>query len=48
MSELPLSLKRTRFAQLGPLTRISFGIILSFASASLFAWLIVCFLSALI
>jgi hypothetical protein len=48
MSELPLSLNRTRFAQLGPLTMISIGIILSFASASLLAWLVVCLLSGLI
>jgi len=48
MSELPVSLKRTRFAQLGPLTMISIGIILSFASASLLAWLVVCLLSGLI
>lgn len=48
MSELPLPLKRSRLAQLAPLTMISVGIILSFASAAFLAWLIVCILSGLI
>lgn len=48
MSELPLSLKRRRFAQLGPLAMISIGIILSFAWAAFLAWLIVCLLSGLV
>jgi hypothetical protein len=45
MSESAVSLKRHRLAQLGPLTIISVGIILSFAWTAFLAWLMVCVLS---
>jgi hypothetical protein len=48
MSELPLPLKRSWLAQLGPLTMMSVGIILSFTWAAFLGWLIVCVLNGLI
>jgi hypothetical protein len=48
MSELSLSLKGTWFEQLVPLTMLSVGIIVSFASAALLGWLMVCILGGLI
>jgi len=48
MPEFSLSLKRSRFEQLGPLTMISVGIITSFASATFLCWLTVCILGGLI
>lgn len=48
MGKILLPLKRPRFAQLGPLTMISFGIIVSFISTAVLAWLIACILNGFV
>jgi hypothetical protein len=48
MSEPSVCLKRHRLAQAGPLTIVSFGIVLSFAWATFLGWLMVCLLDRLI
>jgi hypothetical protein len=42
MSQSSMTLGRRSLAQLWPMTMISFGIVLSFAWATLLAWLLVC------
>jgi hypothetical protein len=48
MSESSIPPKRSRLAQLAPLTVISVGITLSFAWAAFLGWLVFCAVSGLI